>query len=40
LYHDSALLEKSGGFYTSAELAKAYSIVDIDGKVIRDERLA
>ncbi len=36
---DKLLPEKSGKFFTSAELALEYGILDIDGKQIRDERL-
>lgn len=40
LRQDARLLDKSGRFFTSAELAAEYGIVDIDGKTIREERLA
>jgi NAD(P)-dependent dehydrogenase (short-subunit alcohol dehydrogenase family) len=37
---DPRLLDKSGRFFTSAGLAAEYGIVDLDGKRIREERLA
>lgn len=40
LARDPGLAAKSGRFFTSAELAAEYGIVDIDGKRIREERLA
>lgn len=40
LSRDKRLAEKSGRFFTSAELAAEYGIVDIDGKQIKIERLA
>lgn len=40
LSRDRVLLVKSGRFHTSAELAGEYGIVDIDGKRIKEERLA
>ncbi len=40
LSRDRDLLVKSGRFHTSAELAGEYGIVDIDGKRIKEERLA
>jgi len=38
LAKDDLLHDKSGKFFTSAELAMEYDICDIDGKRIRDER--
>lgn len=38
--NDADAMKKSGGFYTTAELASSYGVVDIDGKTIRDNRLA
>ncbi len=38
--NDEGAMQKTGGFYTTAELASSYGIVDIDGKKIRDNRMA
>lgn len=40
LARDPKTMERSGGFFTTAELAEVYGIVDIDGKKIQDNRLA
>lgn len=40
LFRDATLSSKTGHFYTTAELAKGYGITDIDGKRIKEERLA